>query len=179
MTTEQLVLAILSSSAIGGIIGALIAGRFQLSVKDREYANEYYRLVLAKRIAAYEAIQRLITGLKTAVVDTDTHPYHLLLSSEDHLSEAHRLLYEISSQALWLSNDLFVQTRDIGRLLFGASDHEGGVVVFAKKHYEKLATFREEIERLHIRDMLSLHKVPQFLKDKKVEKGFSNVWLGG
>jgi len=72
-----------------------------------------------------------------------------------------------------------VQTRDIGRLLFGASDHEGGVVVFAKKHYEKLATFREEIERLHIRDMLSLHKVPQFLKDKKVEKGFSNVWLGG
>ncbi|MBA4285722.1 MAG: hypothetical protein C0434_09355 [Xanthomonadaceae bacterium] len=179
MTTEQLILAILSSSVLGGAIGAFIAGRFNLSVKDREYENEYYKLVLAKRIAAYESIQKLVTGLKTAVLDEDKQPYHLLLSREDGLPEAHKLLYEISSQALWLSDDLFLQTRDLGRLLFGATDREGGAVVFAKKHYQKFATFREEIERVHIRDMLSLHKIRKFLKAKKVEGGFSNVRLGG
>jgi len=99
MTTEQLVLAFLSSSVIGGAIGAFIAGRFDLRVKDREYENEYYKLVLAKRIAAYESIQRLVTGLKTAVLDEDRQPYHLLLSHEDGLPEAHKVLYEISSQA--------------------------------------------------------------------------------
>lgn len=160
-------------------MGALIAGRFNLSVKNREYENEYYKLILAKRIAAYESIQKLVTGLKSAVLDKDRQPYHLLLSHEDCLPEAHKLLYDISSQALWLSDDLFLQTRDLGRLLFGAIDHEGGVVVSAKKHYQKFATFREEIERLHIRDMLSLHKVTQFLNAKKVEGGFNNVRLGG
>lgn len=179
MTTEQLVLAILSSSVIGGAIGALIAGRFNLRVKDREYENEYYKLALAKRIAAYELVQQLVTGLKTSVLGEDRLPHHLLLSHEDGLPEAHKLLYEISSQALWLSDDLFRQTRDIGRLLFGATGHEGGTVAFAKKHYEKLAMFREEIERSLIRDMLSLHEVRAFLKSKKVEGGFGNVWLGG
>ena len=179
MTTEQLVLALLSSSVVGGAIGALIAGRFSLSVKNREYENEYYKLVLAKRIAAYESIQELVTGLKTAVLAEDRQPYHILFSHDDGLPEAHKLLYEISSQALWLSDDLFVQTRDLGRLLFGADDLEGGIVAFAKKHYRKLAMYREEIERIHIRDMLSLHKVPEFLNAKKVDGGVSEVRLGG
>lgn len=179
MTTEQLLLALLSSSVLGGAIGAFITGRFNLRAKDREYENEYYKLVLAKRIAAYESIQKLVTGLKTAVVGDDGQPYHLLLSHEDGPLDAHKLLYEISSQTLWLSDDLFLQTRDLGRLLFGATGHEAGSVAFAKKHYEKLATFREEIERLHIGDMLSLHEVRKFLKTKKVKGGFSNVKLGG
>ena len=179
MTAEQLILAISPRSVIGGAIGALIAGWFNLSVKDREYENGYYKIVLAKRVAAYESIQQLVTGLNTAVLDDDRQPYHLLLSHEDGLPEAHKLLYEISSQSLWLSNDLSLQTRDLGRFLFGATNHEGVVMVFAKKQYQKLAKFREEIEQLHIRDMLSLYKVTQFLKTKKIGVGFSNVQLGG
>lgn len=179
MLTEQLVIAILSSSLLGGAIGAFITGRFTLSVKDREYENEYYKLVLAKRIDAYESIQLLVTALKTAVLDEDRQPYHLLLSSEDSLPNAHKLLNEITSHSLWLSDDLFLQTRDLGRLLFGAGKHEDGTIAFAKKHYQSFAKFREEIERLHARDMLSLHKVRQFLKAKKVESGFSVVQLGG
>lgn len=179
MTFEQLVVAILSSSVIGGAVGAFIAGRFSLSVKNREYENDYYNLVLAKRVAAYESIQQLVTGLKTAVLDNDGQPYHRLLSLDDSLPVAYRLLGEISSQALWLSDDLFIQTRDLGRLLFGATNHEGGTVAFAKKHYQEFATSRENIERLHIRDMLSLHKITQFLNSKNVQSGFGAVRLRG
>jgi hypothetical protein len=179
MNTEQLVLAFLSSSVLGGLIGAFITGRFNLRVKDREYENEYYKLVLAKRIAAYESVQTLVTGMKTAVVGDDRQPYHLLLSHENGPLDAYKLLHEISSHALWLSDDLFLQTRDLCRLLYGATGHENGAVAFAKKHYEKLANFREEIERLHIRDMHSLHEVRKFLKTKKVTSGFSNVQLVG
>lgn len=179
MTTEQLIIAFLSSSVIGGVIGAFITGRFNLKVKDREYENEYFKLVLVKRVAAYESIQRLVTGLKTAVLDDDRIPCHLLLSYEDGLLEAYTLLYEISSQALWLSDGIFQKTRDLGCLLYGAEKYEEGSVAFAKKHYQKLAMFREEIEVLHIRDMLSLHEVRQFLKKKNVKGEFSHVQLGG
>uniref|UniRef100_E6PTE1 Uncharacterized protein n=1 Tax=mine drainage metagenome TaxID=410659 RepID=E6PTE1_9ZZZZ len=74
MTTEHLILALLSSSVIGGAIGAFITGRFNLRTKDREYENEYFKLILAKRIAAYESIQKLVTGLKTAVLSDDRQP---------------------------------------------------------------------------------------------------------
>lgn len=178
MNTEQLLLALLSSSVLGGVIGAFITGRFNLRVKDREYENEYYKLVLAKRIAAYESVQRLGAGLKTAVVGDDRQPYHFLLSHKDGLLDAHKLLYEISAQALWLSDDLFLETRDLSRLLYGATGHEDEAVAFAKKHYKTLATFREKIERLHIRDMLSLHEVRRFLKIKKSIGGYGNVQLG-
>jgi hypothetical protein len=179
MNTEQLVLALFSSSVVGGALGALITGRFSLGLKNREYENEYFKLVLAKRITAYESVQKLVTGLKTAVLAEDRQPYHLLFSDDDGLTDAHKLLYEISSQALWLSDDMFVQTRDLSRLLFGANDLDGGIVAFAKKHYAKLAEFRTTIERIHRRDMLSLHKVPEFLNAKKVEGGVSEVRLGG
>ena len=180
MTIEQIVLIVLSSSVLGGAVGALIAGRFSLSVKNREYENEYYKLILVKRVAAYESVQALVSGLKTAVVSAeDKQPYHFLLANENSLPAAHKLLFKISSQALWLSDDLFLQTRDLSRLLFGASSYQGGVVAFAKVYYQKLAILRGEVERMHTRDMLSLHEVSAFLKAKKVEAGFSEVRLGG
>ena len=74
MSIEKLFVALLSSSLLGGAIGAFITGRFSLGVKNREYENEYYKLVLVKRIAAYESVQKLVTGLKTAVLDEDRQP---------------------------------------------------------------------------------------------------------
>lgn len=179
MTTKELLLALLSSSFFGGVVGAFITGRFNLRVKDLEYKNEYYKQVLEKRIDAYESVEKLVTGFKTAVVDDDRQPYHFILSHEDGLLDAHKLLYEISSQALWLSDDLFLETRNLSLLLYGGTSHADGPVAFAKKHHEELAKFREKIERLHIRDMLSLHEVGTFLKTKKIKSGFSNVQLGG
>ncbi len=177
MSTEQLVIAILSSSVIGGTIGAVIAGRFNLRVKDRGYEHDYYKLVIAKRIAAYESIQQLITSLKTAVIDDDRLPYHILLSHKNGLLDAHTIINEISSHSLWLSDDLFQQTRNISILLTSAPSYEDGIVAFAKKHYQQLATFRESIELLHNRDMLTLHEVNQFLKTKKVSCGFESVQI--
>ena len=58
--TPQLWLAVLSSSVISGVLGALIAGWFNLQSKNREYANTYYSMVLEKRIKAYEAVEHLI-----------------------------------------------------------------------------------------------------------------------
>ena len=178
MANLPLVTAVLSSSLLGGVLGAFITGKFNLRVKDREYENEYFKLVLAKRIAAYESVQKLVTGFKTAVVDENKQPYHFLLSHEDGPQETHKLLFEITSQALWLTDDLFLQTRDVSRLLFGASDDKDGSIAFAKKNYRKFALLREEIERLHIRDMLLLHEVRKFLRSKKISGGFSEVSLG-
>ena len=67
MPTAQLLVGVLSSSLIAGILGALIGGWFTLRGKRNDYANEYYKVVLARRVQAYEEVERLINMVKTAV----------------------------------------------------------------------------------------------------------------
>ena len=43
--TDQLWIAILSSSLFAGILGALIAGAFNLRSKRNDYVNDYFKLV--------------------------------------------------------------------------------------------------------------------------------------
>ena len=156
--------AILSSSLIGVVVGALITGAFSLRAKRAEYVNAYYSLVLERRVKAYEAVERLVTMLKMAVVDADERPYHFAFSGHDEL-ELYGQFLEITSQALWLSDDLFAKTRDLNLLVYERGDVK--LLEFAKQNYEKIAELRTEIEALHGRDMLVLHDVSHFLKSKR------------
>lgn len=177
MTTEQLLIAFLSSSVVGGIVGALITGKYNLWAKDRDYENEYFKLVLAKRISAYEELEVLVTGLKTAVVGDDNQPYHMIFSKDDDWLSINKLLYNILSQTLWITDDLLQKIIELNRLNFRGYKSGANVTDFAKEHYQTIALLREEIERKRTRDMLSLHKVAIFLKSKRVEGGFSELSL--
>src|SRR5678815_954906 len=104
MPTAQLLVGVLSSSLIAGILGALIGGWFTLRGKRNDYANEYYKVVLARRVQAYEEVERLINMVKTAVLDQDGRPYHVLFSKDDDKQGVYDLLIAVMSKALWLSS---------------------------------------------------------------------------
>jgi len=165
--SQELWLAILSSSLISIVAGALIAGWFNLRSKRNEYANEYFKLVLARRLAAYEEVERLITMLKAAVLDDDQRPYHILFSKDDDHAAVYKLLFAVLSKALWLSDDLFGRTRELNVLVYSDNVDETGLIEFGKKNYIAIAELRTKTERLYARDMLTLHNVPRFLKSKR------------
>lgn len=171
----QLLLAVLSSSLIAGVLGALIGGWFTLRGKKNDYANEYYKLVLARRIQAYEQVERLIIMLKTAVLDGDGQPYHIAFSFDESDKEVYSLLFSIMSNALWLSDDLFELTREFNILIYRHSNTEVGFIQFGKKHYQEIAELRTKIEKVHLQDMLTLHEVPRFLKSKKPADSYSAI----
>ncbi len=180
MTPEQIVLAILSSSLISGVLGAFIAGQYSLRAKRNDYVNDYYKMVLTKRVAAYEKLEELIVGLSTSVLDKDNRPHHWLFTEVDPWSKAFKLLLDTTSQSLWLSDELFAKTRDLNYLFFRGSQHEGGAIEFAKENYKAIAELREEIEHVHHADMLSLHDVKGFLaRKRKNRSGFHGVQLNG
>lgn len=74
---------VLSSSVVSAIVSALVGGWFSLRTKQNEYANAYYKMILERRLAAYEEVERLIAAIKVAVIDDDQKPYHLLFSKDD------------------------------------------------------------------------------------------------
>jgi len=173
---EKMWLAILSSSLLSGVLGALIVGGFNLRAKRNEYVNSYYEMVLKRRLEAYEHVESLIAALKAAVIDADNRPYHFLFSQNDEYEGAYKIIFGLLSQALWLSNDLFEKTRDLNILIFRGGEGTSNTVEFGKKHYEEIANLRSEIEQINARDLLSLHNVKGFLKEKRnFKSSFSSI----
>lgn len=77
--TQQQWITIAVSVISSGLLSAVVAGLYSLRAKRNDYVNDYYKIVIQRRIAAYEALERLIFPLKTAVVDEeDNRSYHFL-----------------------------------------------------------------------------------------------------
>jgi hypothetical protein len=134
-------------------------------------------MILTRRIAAYERLESLIIAIKTAVLDTDNRPYHLLFSKDDDWNSAYGLLMNVTAQSLWLSAEAFNKTQELNYLVFRLNP-DGGAIEFGKTNYEKIADLRTDLERILAIDLLGLHDIKRFLKHKQtVEKGLREVPL--
>lgn len=178
--TNNLWLVFLPSSLLAAIVGGLIAGLFGLRLKSNDYRNEYFKLVLQRRIEAYAELDKLIIMLKTCVLDNDRRPYHLLFSNDGDSDGVYRLLFVVMSKDLWFSDDLFDKLRDLNLLLFAHNpEKQSSLVSFGKEHYRRIAELRTQIERIRARDMLSLHHIARFLKSKKPRDFYEPIELQG
>lgn len=163
----EILAVILSSALISGLVSALINGWFGLRSKQNDYANAYYKLILDRRLDAYEKVETLIRSIKTAVVDDDDRrPYHRLFSDDTNHTHVYEQLDGPMSRALWLSDDMFDATRQLNLLVYGSAIESLGLIEFGKVNYTAIADLRVEMERLLCRDMLRLHDAPAFLKSK-------------
>jgi hypothetical protein len=166
---------ILTSTVAAAVVSGVIGGIYALRSKQREYVNEYYKIILTRRIAAYEQLERLVLMLKIAVLDEDKKPYHLLFSRDDDWQTAYDLLGNVMTQALWLSDDAFRKTQELNYLMFRFKPG-GGVIEFGKANYRKIADLRVDLERIVATDLLALHDVDRFLRQKKnVKSEFNEV----
>lgn len=104
---------VLSSSVVSGIVSALVGGWFNLRSKRDEYGNLYYEMILERRLAAYEEVERLIGAIKVAVIDDGQKPYHMLFSKDDGHVDVYQQLHGAIPNALWLTDELFELTRQL------------------------------------------------------------------
>jgi hypothetical protein len=160
--------AVLSSSVLSGAIGALVAGWFGLRSRRNEYENAYFKMVLDKRIASYTEVENLISGASNVSVDDKNRTYHAMFQPREHgLPEFYELLHKAMSGKFWLSDDLYAAMRKLNLIAYPAGDNQEALLAIAKDKYKDIAELRTTIERLHSRDMLTLHHVPEFLRSKR------------
>ncbi len=168
---------ILTSTVVTTVVSGLISGLYNLYAKQREYVNEYYGMILTRRMAAYEQLEALIIALKTTVLDTDKRPYHLLFSKDDDWNSAYGLLLNVNSQALWLSDEAFKKGQELNYLIYRPNSN-GGAIAFGKENYLKIAELRADLERIAAEDLLKLRDIKRYLKRKRiVESGLRAVNL--
>jgi hypothetical protein len=168
---------ILTSTVVATLVSGIVTGLYSLHAKQREYVNEYFKTILHRRIAAYAQLEELIVSIKTAVLDDDGKPYHLLFSKDDDWQTAYGLLANITSQALWLSAEAFDKTQKLNYLMFPLKPGNGAIE-FGKTNYTKIAELRTELEVILANDLLHLYDVKSFLELKrKIKSEFRVVNL--
>lgn len=168
-------IVILSSTVVSGLISAIISGWFNLRSKNTEYSNAYYKMILERRLAAYEDVDQLIRCIKAAVVDSDQRPYHFLFSKDDDQIYVYQKISEAMSKSLWLSEDVFDVLREFNVLVAEGATKELGLIEFGKQKYKVIAELRTKLEQICAQDMIKLHDVPNFLKSKKFRNSYSAV----
>lgn len=161
-------IAVLSSSLVSAALGAGLTGFFTLRGKRTEYANDYFRQVLQRRLSAYELIEKLIFNFKIANPHAPGVMAHHVFSSKDEADPGriHMLIYHIAAESFWLSDEIFQKSREIDLVLILKTDSISWID-FGIANYERLASIRIDLERLYAHDLRTLHEVPKFLRSKR------------
>jgi hypothetical protein len=166
------------SALFGAAIGAVVTGFFTLRAKRNEYVHDYFKIVLNKRVEAYEHLEALIQAYKSTFVDVDDKAYHAPFGSKGLSENAFGLMGAATDSGLWLTDETFEVLLKLNYIMFGEPKKENERIAFGKRHYEEIANLREKLETHLASDMLELHKVVTFLKAKKKRSlGFHAVRL--
>lgn len=160
------VTVIVSSTVVAAIVSGLVAALSNWRLAQSQYRNEYFKVVVNRRVGAYENVERLIASLKTAVLDEDKRLYHYVLCGEGDTKAICEVLIAVTSNTLWLSQELISASRQINQLVLHSPVNEARLVAYCKENYEKVAELRAAMEKAYAKDMLSLHDVKGFLKKR-------------
>jgi hypothetical protein len=165
----------LTTLITGAVAGAIITGVFNMYSKHTEYKNSYLKMILEKRIEAYERINSVITLLKMSVVDNGK-AYHMIFSSDkDAFYNDYSVVTKAFMYELWMSdnakNNLLKLQQEIVRCFVL---HNNGMTLIdvGKSEYKIIANLRDNLEKDLVIDLQNLYKIEDFLSNKTVTTEF-------
>ena len=152
-------------SIIGIIVGAVLTLICTLIANRISYKNEYYKMIIEKRIKAYNNVEHLVTAINSNsfkhILDTiDKNSVSLLQPIVDDIKLA-------KSETLWLSKEMKKALNDLDEKVF-SFELENFENVDFKKGSQFHLDINEDIqmiEQILKKDMMSLHKVRSFLRN--------------
>ena len=168
--------SILSSAVVAAIVSSIASYIINILTHKRKYKDDYYKMVIAKRMDAYQYIEKQIIVLKFVVVDDkDGGKYHQLFDgNEAQVIEYQTNLGLAIANSIWLSDNMVNALNKLQShfLIIGykISDNIDNNTTIGKEWYQTLVAERKEIEELLKKDLLSLHDVKSFLKKKSSYK---------
>lgn len=172
---DSIWITILSSAGIASIISAIVGYFFNVLMQKRRYKDDYYKMVINKRMETYQHIETQIQVLKLSLVDEDAQPFFMMFNGDaKFFYEAQTNLTLATSNSLWLSQEMIDNLRQLQQdfLTIGAeiTDDVNNNRIIGKKWYKKLGEDRRKVEDCLKQDLLSLYDVENFLKSKTIYK---------
>lgn len=162
---------ILASTVISALISSLISSFFSVRLKNIDYKHTYYKEVISKRLKAYEFLETQVAVLKAIVLDEeDNKTFHMIFNkSYDDFLTFQQNLYLAMSFSLWINESTVKVMQDLNDLFLHLNtevEKSENIQEVGKAHYKVLSELRKKLEISVRRDLLELHNLDKFLKDK-------------
>lgn len=168
---------ILSSSAIAAVVSSVCSYFIQRSALARSYKQDYYKMIIGKRMEAYQYVEAQIAVMKMTVSDDRTGDfYHLIFNYKDsEYRQYQRNLYLALTHSMWLSENMKNALTALNQLFLTIDVEINQDVMHnisvGKKYYRQLADARVDVENNLKTDLLTLYDVKNFL-NKETEKKY-------
>ena len=166
---------ILASAAIAAIISVTGTIVLNIYLNRKTFKNDYFKIIIQKRIETYELLEDQISILKLSVINNDGRndsPYHQIFSrqcsrrSSDNNPFFRKLM--ICRNCISWSIDTWYLTEivQLGNAIGLNSLNDSDLIDAGRKHYWKIAQLRDELEILIQKDILTLYDFSQMIKRK-------------
>jgi hypothetical protein len=181
MTDKEREMAIVGLVLSSAVIGALISNIKTLYVTERNFRNEYYKKIIEKRFQAHEYLNGLISSLKIAVPDKDVRSYHAIFSGNGR--EFKNIMSELANKGsdFWVTNKTHAAILALNKEFFRChlllEEMNGDAIEVGKKEYFEIGKLRDSLEDSVLGELLTLHKVRRFLREKSVVKDYTSFDL--
>ena len=167
-----------SSAVIAALVSSIASFWINRWSQRKSYDNEYYKIIINKRIEAYAFIERQILVTKATVLDDDGKPYYLFFNKKhDKYYEFQQNLFIASCNSMWLSTSILDTLNKMKQLFLTIdqeiTDNEAHNIEIGKKYYSQIQKIRDEVEKSFLIDFANLHDINSFFKDKK--KGYKEI----
>lgn len=152
-------------SIVGGALLTLIT---TLIVNRVSYRHEYYKMIIEKRIKAYNNVEHLVTAIKS-----DSFKHVLDSIDSNRVSLLQPIMDDIKlskSETLWLSKEMKKALNDLDEtvFLFELENFENVDFKKGSQFHTDICNKIPMIEKIIKKDMMSLHKVGSFLRNKQI-----------
>lgn len=166
---------ILSSAGVAAVVSAVASYIISLLMQKRKYKDDYYKMVISKRMEAYEYVEKQIAVLKLIMADEDGKTYPMMFGGGvKEFYEGQESLSFAMTHSLWLSEDmadaLNVLQQDLLILSRLITDDAESNIALGKEWCQKLRQDRKVIEECLKKDMLTLYQVSSFLHRNRKSK---------
>lgn len=172
---------VLSSAFATSIVSSIATWLIGNSAQKKSFKNDYFKLVINKRMEAYQYIDNQLKTMKLSVLDDDGKPYHsMFYGNLNTIYSNQRDIILARTNGIWLSTAMENELSGLNQLLFEINNNLTDVidnnVVVAKKYYSQVVESREKVENQLRKDMLVLYDVKGFLKEKR-KSGYVEYYL--
>ncbi len=166
---------IASSAVIAAIVSAIASFIINLLSQNRGYKQDYYKIIISKRVETYQYIEAQLEVMKFTIVDTTGQGYYMMFSSPyDKYNDYQNNLRLALANSLWLSEQMLDALTRLNQMFLAIdaemnNDIDNNIRV-GKKYYQELADIRILVENNLKSDLSKLYKVHTFLKHKTKNK---------
>jgi hypothetical protein len=176
MSNIELTKIILASSVVAGFISAIVSYFTSLRLKSLDFKNEYYKVILKKRINAYEHIERQIGVLKLIVLGDDKKPFHnIFIEGEARFLEYQQNLFFAITSGIWIDEKTSKELDKLNNLFYNLNNHihnksKEEMEEIGKEYYSKISGLRISLEDAVKTGLYDLHDMKKAFKINKNRK---------